>query len=153
MNIREKLLKDSFERIAETSMDVTRVVVDSRNATHDVVNIYIRGQVAGRLVTDKTDSITLARRLLPDSLKYDKEPSSLTADLEKLANAYFELLMEARVAVSTKNVGALAEHLRRGDDRSGLGAIPPELAGGLLDRQARREAASPEQAQSHLTPG
>lgn len=147
MEIKEKLLKDSFERSAPMSMDVTRVVVDTRAATHDILGVYVRLISVGRLVTDKSDSITLARRLIPESLRYDKEPSTLTSDATKLADAYFLLMVEARAAVSTRDVTSLAAFLRKVNDSHGNSPVPPDCRGLVSDGLLRSEDAGAEQAQ------
>ena len=148
--IKEKLLKDSFIREAEFSMDVTKVVVDTRSATHDILKVWIRLTPVGQLVTDKTDSVTLARRLIPDSLRLDKEPSTLVADFEKMMEEYFKLLIEARMAVSTHSVNKLAAFLKE------TNAFYVDLPAGFYDRLAHRvagdKAVSPQLDQSQPVP-
>ena len=140
--IKEKLLKDSFTRTNDLSMDVTSVKVDTRHDSHDILNVSIRGTPAGQIVTDKSDSITIARRLIPDSLRYDKEPSTITKDAETLASAYFELLVEARTAVSTRDVSSLAAFLRKHDANGNV--MPGDSYVFLPDRVSRLQDESTE---------
>jgi hypothetical protein len=113
MDIKEKLLKDTYQREAPLSMDVTKVIVDTRSPTHDVVKVYVRMMPAGQLVTDKTDSITLARRLIPDTLRYEKEPATLVGDYDQLAAAFLELMIEAGAAVKTGQLTSLSTFLKK----------------------------------------
>jgi hypothetical protein len=146
MEIKEKLLKDYFMRSAPMSMDVTTVKIDHRQDGHDILHVFIRGQPAGQLVTDKTDSVTIARRLIPDSLRYDKEPSSITHDAEQLAAAYFALLLEARAAVSTGSLATIASHLKELDANHTL--MPGDSHVLLPDRMARLQAEGQERLES-----
>lgn len=115
IEIKEKLLKDSFNRLGPPGDDVTHVQVDLRKDTHDVITVFIRGLPAGQLVTDKNDSVTIARRLLPESLKYGKEPSTIVKDMERLAIAYGQLLMEVRSAIGHGSVSPLSAYMRKLD--------------------------------------
>lgn len=138
VEIKEKLLKDSFQRLAPNSDDVTEVVVDLRKDTHDVIHVSIRGTPAGQIVTDKNDSVTIARRLLPESMKYGKEPSTIVADMEKLGFAYAQLLMEARSAIGHGSTDSLAAYLRKLDaDNSGTRSLPGDGHLFLRDRLVR----------------
>lgn len=143
MDIQEKLLKDYFMRSAPLSMDVTTVKVDHRHEGHDVLHVFVRGQPAGQLVTDKSDSITIARRLIPDSLRYEMEPSTATETAKQLANAYFELLLEVKAAIST---GSLTHLLGKINAASTL--MPGDSHVFLSDRMARLQAESAEYPQS-----
>lgn len=149
--ILERVLKDSFEREAKLSTDVTRVSVDTRLPTHDVVNVYIRGMVAGRIVADKADAVTIARRLIPDSLRFEKEPATITRDVVKLAEAYIELMIEARTAVSTRDVQSLAAFLRKHDSGTGGAPIHPDWAVFVSDWRARSQDEDTKQALSPST--
>lgn len=116
LEITEKLLKDSFARRAPLSQDITLVTIDLRKDTHDVVQAYIRGIPAGQLVTDKTDSVTIARRLIPQSLQYGKEPSTLVKNMEDLGYAYGLLLLEVHSAIAHNSTIGLAAFMRKLDD-------------------------------------
>lgn len=143
-DIKEKLLKDSFQRLAPESLDVTKVVVDLRQETHDVVKVEIRGMPAGQIVCDKNDSVTLARRLLPESLKYGKEVSSIVHDMEVLATAYGVLLKEVQYAINGGGTSSLAAYMRKLDaDRSSGRTMPGDghlfLRSGKVGPQAEGE--------------
>lgn len=138
MEIKEKILKDYFMRSAPMSMDVTTVKVDHRSDTYDVAHVFIRGQPAGQIVLDKDFSVTFARRLIPDSLRYDKEPSSVVQNAEELAHAYGSLLLESRAAVSTGSVQSLASYLRKLDALHSF--MPGDSHVFLPDRMARLQA-------------
>lgn len=115
IEIKEKLLKDSFNRQAPTSSDITLVQVDLRKDTHDVIHVYIRGQPCGQLVTDKNDSVTIARRLLPESMKYGKEPFTIVKNMEQLGIAYGQLLLEVRSAIGHGSTDGLKAYMRKLD--------------------------------------
>lgn len=138
IEVKEKVLKDSFIRSAPDSDDVTEVKVDLRKDTHDVVHVFIRHVPAGQIVTDKNDSVTLARRLLPESMKYGKEPSTIVANMEQLGFAYAQLLMEVRSAIGHGSTDSLAAYLRKLDaDNSGTGSLPGDGHLFLRDRLVR----------------
>jgi hypothetical protein len=150
IEIREKLLKDSFNRIAETSDDVTKVLVDLRKDTHDVVHVYIRGTVCGQLVTDKNDSVTIARRLIPESMKYGKEPATIVRNMEQLGQAYGELFMEVRTALSHGSVDSLRAYMKRIDATSvGGGSLPGDGHLFISAGMARAQAEDQKHNQAH----
>lgn len=66
----EKVLTNSFVRIWDHPEDVwepvTSVVADTRSPIYDKVTVTINGEPAGVLVVDKTFTITLCRRILPE---------------------------------------------------------------------------------------
>lgn len=136
--ITEKLLKDSFHRKVDMSSEITEVKIDLRSDTHDVLQVYIRGTIAGQLVTDKFDSVTIARRLIPDSLRYDKEPSSITKNAEDLAGVYFNLLMEVRSAIRTGSTDPLRAFMRKLDDDNSI--MPGDSYVFLPDREVGVQA-------------
>lgn len=148
--IKERLLKDSFFREAPLSTDITSVKIDLRSDTHDVVTVMIRGMAAGQLVTDKTDSMTIARRLLPETLRFDKEPSTVVRNMEDLAFAYATLLMEAANAVSHGSVAPLSAFLRKQRESVVAGQLPGDGHLFVAHRKVRTEAedAKPSQAPS-----
>lgn len=125
LDITEKLLKDSFARRAPLSPDITLVSVDLRKDTHDIINVYIRGMPVGQLVTDKTDSVTVTRRLLPESLKYGKEPSTLVRNVEELATAYGVLLLEVYSALNHGSVDGLRAFVRKLNEHNHDGSHLP----------------------------
>jgi len=118
------------------------VKVDLRGNVCDVITVTIRGMPAGQIVTDKTDSVTIARRLLPESLKYDKEPSTIVRNMEQLGTAYSILLMEVRSAISHGSVIPLTAFIRKLDATNDM---PNQLPGDghlfVSNREVRPEAA------------
>lgn len=145
VDITEKLLKDSFTRKGVNSEDITQIVVDLRKDTHDVLQVYVRGTVCGQLVTDKNDSVTIARRLLPESLKYGKEPSTIVKNMEQLGHAYGVLLMEVRAAISHGSVDTLKAYMRKLDaDIANLDRMPGDGHLFVSDGLVRSQAASEE---------
>ena len=150
--IKERLLKDSFFREAPLSNDITSVKIDLRANTHDVVTVTIRGMPAGQLVTDKFDSMTIARRLLPESLRMDKEPSTLVRNMEELAFAYATLLMEAANAVSHGSVAPLSAFLRKLRESGDVaGQLPGDGHLFVAHRKVRTEAEGAKPAYSPST--
>lgn len=125
LDIKEKLLKDSFQRLAPDSDDITSVIVDLRADTHDIIKVIMRQIPCGQLVTDKNDSVTIARRLLPESLKYGKEPSTIVHNMEMLGTAYGVLLTEVRSAIAHGSVTALAAYMRKVDAANHLDRLQP----------------------------
>lgn len=101
--------------MAPLSDDITQISIDLRSDTHDIINVVIRGSPAGSLVTDKSDSVTIARRLIPESLRYGKEPSTIVRDLEESAIAYHQLMMEVRNAISHGSTDSLSAYMRKID--------------------------------------
>lgn len=153
LEVKEKLLKDSFQRLAPLSTDITKVLVDLRQDTHDVIKIEIRGMPAGQIVTDKNDSVTLARRLLPESLKYGKEPSTIVRDMEILGTAYGVLLMEVRSAIAHGSVTSLAAYMRKLDADNASGRTLPGDGHLFLSRgETRPSAEGSQQAESSPRP-
>lgn len=111
--IKEKLLKDSHTRSMDDTGFIDKVVIDTRKDTHDVVTPFVRGMPVGQLVVDKTESVTLSRRLIPESLSVDKEPGELMHSLDTLASAYFELVAEVVTAIAFGNTSNLSAFMRR----------------------------------------
>lgn len=138
--IKERLLKDSFFREALLSSDITQVKIDLRSDTHDVVTVAIRGMPAGQIVTDKMDSMTIARRLIPETLRFDKEPSTIVRNMEDLAFAYATLLMEVANAVSHGSVAPLSAFLRKQRESSLAGQLPGDGHLFVAHRKVRTEA-------------
>ena len=150
--IKERLLKDSFFREAPLSNDITQVKIDLRNDTHDVVTVAIRGMPAGQLVTDKNDSMTIARRLLPETLRFDKEPSTVVRNMEDLAFAYATLLMEAANAVSHGSVAPLSAFLRKLRESGDIGThLPGDGHLFVANRKVRTEAENAKPSSSPST--
>lgn len=145
-------MKDSFNRECPASPDITTVKVDLRRDTHDVIQVFMRGQPCGQLVTDKNDSVTVARRLLPESLKYGKEPSTIVRNMEQLGEAYAQLLMEVRSAIGHGSVTPLALYLRKLDANMDSGArLPGDGHLFVPDRLVRAQGKDTEHSETHGT--
>jgi hypothetical protein len=92
-------------------------------------------------VTDKSDSMTIARRLIPETLRFDKEPSTVVRNMEDLAFAYATLLMEAANAVSHGSVGPLSAFLRKLRESGDIGThLPGDGHLFVAHRKIRTEA-------------
>lgn len=154
LEITEKLLKDSLIRNAPLSADIDKVVIDLRSDTHDIIKVNIRGMPCGQLVTDKNDSVTIARRLLPESLKYGKEPSTLVHNMEMLGTAYMVLETEVRLAINSGSITSLAAYMRKLDaDRDSGNSLPGDghlfLTPGMARSQREGEKHPPASPREH----
>lgn len=146
--IKERLLKDTFIREAPLSNDITEVKIDLRAFTHDVLYVKVRGMPVGSIVVDKNDSMIIARRLIPETLKQGNEPIELVYKMGDLANAYFDLLVEIGNARSwTDHILILKKHA----DAISDGTLPGDGHLFLSDRKVRTTSEDNESPQTSLT--
>lgn len=124
IKITERVFKNFVVRTADTSPDVTKVIIDTRSSTHDVVTVEIRGLVAGQLVTNKFDSVTIARRLIPDTLRYGMEPQTFVADAEKS--------MHCALCQEDLPPGTAAQHMRENHALEGILKVMGESRENLI---------------------
>jgi hypothetical protein len=143
-DVKEKLLKDSHTRTVDDTRFVTKVVIDTRKDTHDLVSVFVRGTPVGQLVMEKAESLPMSRRILPDTLRYDQEPSEVMYDYDIVIGSYIEAVAEIEDAIRTNNTEGLKAFMvkikgankRDGNShtrvlgivRSGQARLTPEVA-------------------------